>query len=394
MEERNVDAAALAERVRRARMQRDLNQTQLARAAGVSQSTVSRIEKGDREVTLVEADALARALELPLDTLLHGSGVQERVLVALRTATRGVDRGAAIGPGVELLEFDERLDTVEPAFRQQPRPAPVTPPPSGAPSTQGARLAATLREALQLGEGPIAELPELIEEVTGVDVASRPLVGTSGMCLDDPQRQTRLLLVNSNETAERQRFTLAHELGHLLFGDGAHVEGLDGEDREVETRCNEFARNFLAPQQGIEGWLARNVNAGQMSDQVVSLLARYFGVSTEVVKIQLERMGRRAAEPVQSTPVSAARYGWRAEYDAAQVSAHRPRPPRRLAQRAASAYARGLVGAAAVAKLDGRAVADVEAELAELRVATAPQTRTGGRVSVDSLLARAAARQQ
>ncbi|MCW2534268.1 MAG: transcriptional regulator, partial [Blastococcus sp.] len=311
MDAREIDMQALGERIQAARGSRDWNQTQLAAAAGLSQPTVSRIEKGQRPVTLVEADAVARALEIPLDTLLYGSGVAERVLVALRVAESAADRATAVGPGVELLELDERLDAVLAEFRQESHSAPVRPRRSGSPTTVGARLAFDLRQELQLGAAPITELPELIEEVTGVDVATRPLPGISGMCLDDPGRDTRLLVVNSDEPAERQRFTLAHELGHLLFGDGAHVDDLDGEDRESETRCHEFARNLLLPPEGVTGWLKRNTGAtsGPVDEQIVSRLARYFGVSSEVVKIQLERMGLRPDRPVPSTPTLAARYG-------------------------------------------------------------------------------------
>jgi hypothetical protein len=39
------------------------------------------------------------------------------------------------------------------------------------------------------------------------------------------------VLVDSNDVADRQRFTLAHELGHLLFGDRAHVDTVEGRRR-------------------------------------------------------------------------------------------------------------------------------------------------------------------
>ena len=80
----NINLAAVAVRVKAARAVRGWNQTMLAEAAGVSRPTVARMESGNRPVTLVEADKLATALGVALDSLLYGSRVQERVLVALR----------------------------------------------------------------------------------------------------------------------------------------------------------------------------------------------------------------------------------------------------------------------------------------------------------------------
>jgi Zn-dependent peptidase ImmA (M78 family)/transcriptional regulator with XRE-family HTH domain len=392
MNGRDLDMTAVADRVRRARRAARMNQTELAAAAGVSQATVSRIEKGQRGVSLTEADALAQALQMPLDTLLHGSQVAERVLVALRADNPDhPDRHTAIAAGVRLLELDERLDAVIGEHRQQARDLPVQPPTSGSATARGALLAGAVREADGLGCAPIAELTELtelVEEMTGVDVATRPLSFASGMCLVDEARTTRLLVVNSDEPAERQRFTLAHELGHLLFGDGAHIDGLDAGTGEAETRCNEFARNLLVPADGVRNWLRRTqgTDAGPVDEQAISLMSRFFGVTAEVVRIQLERMGVPTVPTVPSTPALASRFGWRAEYEATQAAARRPRPPRRLAQRAAQAYAHGRLGATVLAELEGRTVAEVEADREQL-IEAQPRTAPAGLASLDELLA-------
>lgn len=390
---REVDLQALAERVRAARARARMSQADLARAAGVSQATVSRIETGARGVTLAEADALATALDLPLDTLLYGSGVRERVVVALRAAEGQVDRQDAVRPGIELLELDERLDAVMREHRQEDVAPPVRPPAAGTASARGEQLAMDLREALQLGAAPVADLAELVEEVTGVDVATLPLRDISGMCLVDPERTTKLLVVNSTEPAERQRFTLAHELGHLLFGDGAHIDAHDGPSNALEARCNEFARNFLIPREAVKAWLTRHGHtAAPVNEEAISLLAKYFGVATEVVKIQLERMRLRGDVAVPSTPTLATRYGWRSEYDVAQRVAQQPKPPRRLVQRATVAFARGLLGARVLADLQGRTIEQIEAEK-DLLTDAAPeavQRKQPRLVDVDELLALAA----
>ncbi len=365
---REVETAALAERVRAARSRLRLSQADLARAAEVSQATVSRIETGGRAVSLIEADKIATTLDVPLETLLYGSAVRSRVLVALRLSELARDRNPALNAGVELLELDERLDGLVEAHRQRATIPSVSAGKARTPITQGRNMADALRELLALGLSPVVDLTTLIEDVTGVDVATRPLSGVAGMCLEDPDRHTYLLMASSSEPAERQRFTLAHELGHLLFADGAHVDLADSEQDPTETRANEFARNFLLPQQAVHAWLDRN-RAGDVTSPVeersLSLLTRYFAVSPMVVKIQLERMSLALA-PAGALPTAAAlatRHGWRAEYEATQTAARVPRTPRRLTERATVAFARGQLAATTLAHLEGRAVGDIEAEL-------------------------------
>ncbi len=401
---REVETAALAERVRAARSRLRLSQADLARAAEVSQATVSRIETGGRAVSLIEADKIATTLDVPLETLLYGSAVRSRVLVALRVSELERDRSPALDAGVELLELDERLDGLVDAHRQRATIPSVSAGKARTPITQGRNMADALRELLALGLSPVVDLTTLIEDVTGVDVATRPLSGVAGMCLEDPDRHTYLLMASSSDPAERQRFTLAHELGHLLFADGAHVDLADSEQDPTETRANEFARNFLLPQQAVHAWLDRN-RAGDVTSPVeersLSLLTRYFAVSPMVVKIQLERMSLALA-PAGALPTTAAlatRHGWRAEYEAEQTAARVPRTPRRLTERATVAFARGQLAATTLAHLEGRAVGDIEAELPLLTEQhgsgdDAADVGTVHLADLDALLARSAGRRR
>lgn len=60
-----------------------------------------------------------------------------------------------------------------------------------------------------------------------------------------------LILVNRNKPVPRQRFTAAHELGHIMLG---HVgegmpahRGMSPEDEAMEQEANVFASRLLAP---------------------------------------------------------------------------------------------------------------------------------------------------
>jgi Zn-dependent peptidase ImmA (M78 family) len=95
--------------------------------------------------------------------------------------------------------------------------------------------------------------------------------------------------VNSRHAPTRQRFSIAHELGHYLNGHqsydpgGEHVESqpsyLDPQQRQ-EIEANEFAAELLMP----TDWLKRDV-AELGADGAV--LAKRYGVSEQAMWIQL-----------------------------------------------------------------------------------------------------------
>jgi len=95
---------ALGMRVRALRRARDLTAVALARAAGISVATVSKIEKGSISTSLSTLQALARALDVPIAELL--SDVEDRRDCSLVRAGEGVTidrRGTTSGHRYTLL---------------------------------------------------------------------------------------------------------------------------------------------------------------------------------------------------------------------------------------------------------------------------------------------------
>lgn len=69
----SVDPDALGKRIEKLRRNRQWNQMDLAKKAGVSQATVSQVERGDRTPGLEAVGALAKALEVTVEFLAYGS---------------------------------------------------------------------------------------------------------------------------------------------------------------------------------------------------------------------------------------------------------------------------------------------------------------------------------
>jgi Zn-dependent peptidase ImmA (M78 family) len=117
------------------------------------------------------------------------------------------------------------------------------------------------------------------------DKVSGALVKETG---EDP-----VILLNRTDSKNRKRFSCAHELGHYAFrmANGAdHYEYIDFRDEESgaginseEIFANRFAAELLMPTDEVK----RLHQEGKPS----LLIARYFGVSDDAIRIRFKTLG-------------------------------------------------------------------------------------------------------
>lgn len=124
---------------------------------------------------------------------------------------------------------------------------------------RGAKRAREARAAFGLDRSaPLRCLLDVVEAQTGLAIVVAPLVeGLAGACVAFGSGG-RLLFVNGAQATVRQRFTLAHELGHVRCGhDGALAVDtfatLSGATTNVlEVQANAFAAEFLLPASAVD----------------------------------------------------------------------------------------------------------------------------------------------
>ncbi|MFJ9950307.1 helix-turn-helix domain-containing protein [Kitasatospora sp. NPDC091207] len=394
-----MDIKEIGQRVAQERAHVGLNQRELADRAELSQPTLARIEKGERpNVALAELDRIARVLDVPLTHLTRGNPVRSRIKVAARAVPEAADDlRSATRRAEEILALDDRMDSMSGTVRLR-RPVASQDAPCGLPAAdlsmeaQGRQLAEAVRERLILGLGPILDLTETAESALGIDTAVIDLPErVSGFSASDPVRDVVLVLINAGDVPERQRFTLAHELGHLLFRDGMEAHRLNGDRTPQETRCDAFARHLLAPAPGVRRWMAENA-VGAPGLRECAMLARHYGISLKVSLIQCQGLGLLSAAAANGLegPTGrqlAWRFGWGPQYSAACEAASRVRPPRRILERAIEAYRTGGIGVRAVAALSDQDPCATERELAEAGIAPPPPAAVR-RLDVAALITR------
>lgn len=241
--------------------------------------------------------------------------------------------------------------------------------------TEGSASAARFRKDHHLGVQPLGDLLELIEQATGIDVAVLD-VGPDehGLTMRDPARETVVIGVARTRNPMRQRSTLAHELGHVLFEDWVDSDTGDWSDRSpAEIRADAFARHLLVPVDGLREFIGTPSPAGLST---LSAVVQRFLVSPQIAAIALRQAGYIDETTKQewmtlSAPQLAARFGWTDQYQVLQASSDRRRAPQRLLARAITGYAEGVLPAQAIATLRGINLEAIVKELGEAGVTPA-----------------------
>lgn len=131
--------------------------------------------------------------------------------------------------------------------------------------------AEAVREAWKLGIDPILDLIDIFE-MQGIRVFAVSItddVKFDGLCAEVLNKP--VIVISSNWPGDRQRFTLAHELGHLL------LSGRLDPSLHEERACNYFAGAFLFPKESVINELGANRTSIEVKE--LALLKEEFGLS-------------------------------------------------------------------------------------------------------------------
>lgn len=152
---------------------------------------------------------------------------------------------------------------------------------------EGAEGAAEkLRRLWKLGIDPIDSMVELLEN-HGVKVIVLPLPeevsGSKAFARYPSGEPVALIVVNQKDNGERQRFTLAHELGHLV------LDWPKADHKQQERAADRFAGAFLMAKDMVEAVIGRSRKAITYGELVA--IKRVFKVSLAAVVVRLKQLG-------------------------------------------------------------------------------------------------------
>nr|WP_281177502.1 ImmA/IrrE family metallo-endopeptidase [Granulicoccus phenolivorans] len=237
--------SVLGARVRWARNLRSRLAQDVAREAGLSVASLSRIEKADESFLSFEAlSALSSALSVPMDWLTEEPRAYSSDQGTLFRANSKMTKRSQETVKTWKMLLAEMLATLDRSITLLPttlvtRKGPVDP----------VEAATAVRDSMDLrSDEPVGHLMRSLESL-GIFIGVHPFDeelhlrnhdASSGWYNLDTGRAVPIVLCREHSSWERTRFSVAHEAGHLAM----HRHG-SGADREAEATS--FAAELLMP---------------------------------------------------------------------------------------------------------------------------------------------------
>lgn len=295
------------QRLRSARKMAGMSMEQVAQSTGalVSKQAIGKYEKGQIKPSSEVLLALAKALDVKVDyffrsTKLQITGLSFRKKSKLSSKEEGRIRYQALDFLQKYLELEDILKLPHTVNR------PVT---KRKISNQAdiEQAATEIRQNWNLGEAPIQQLTELLEDkgfkIMEVE-ASSDFVGLSGYTsgTDIP---VPVIAVFKEGDCVRKRFTLAHELAHLLLdfsdcGEGNH-----------EKLCHAFAGALLLPEKVIQEEFGGKRE--KVTEWELKKLKGIYGISMQAIMARALTLGLISEHTFKSFRIYVSKHGWRKE---------------------------------------------------------------------------------
>ncbi len=291
----HIEPVDIGVRLRGAREEAGLTQTDVAADLRVARTTLVAMEQGRRRIRTDELQHLARLYGTSVNALLRREAVHVDLVHRFRklwtASDESMERAAWLM--TDLVRAEVELENLLGVTRTTNYP-PARPLLPGDVRLQAENDAIALRQWLGLGLAPVRDVMSLLELELGVRLYVRPLDSrVSGLFAYDDGVGACILL-NANHPPARQAQTAVHELGHLTSRRQApDVCRSDRQDDSREERyANAFGRAFLTPARTVT-LKFEDVTAGasRFTRRHVILLAHVFGVSREAMVRRLEELG-------------------------------------------------------------------------------------------------------
>ena len=242
----------------------------------VTAQAISKYERDEAVPGSAVLIALANALGVTVDYLV---GDQEMALEGMEFRRQAISsKREEARVEAKVLGMLERYLTVEdllglPSVEwDKPREAPFPVMVNVVEADRGARA---LRAHWGLGIEPVPDLVQVLED-RGVKVLATELSGIEGLMAHVRRasgQSVPVVVVNSGACRERQRFTIAHELGHLVLSPGQKVA--------AENAANRFAGAFLMPAEAL--WTEVGKRRSSIGLGELFRLKPLFGVSVQAL---------------------------------------------------------------------------------------------------------------
>jgi len=317
---RAADVAAFFDgaRLTLARQLAGLRKSDVAELLDMSPTAVAAWESGAKRPTAVTVARLALSLGVdpgffamrPDDVAALSSTPHFRSLRSTTQLAR--DQAFAYGQlAVDIAtSLEKHVECPDPDVPSFPVPMDAGDldaigPDVGGPEVGGPEKAAQyVRDCWGLSGGPAPHLVRLLENHGVLVVFSPPQAASVDAYSFDSRLRPVVVLNPVKHDYYRQRFDVAHELGHLVMHTDAEPGG-----RTVEDQANRFAAEFLMPAAEIRDGLPKAMNAAAW--QSLGRCKERWGTSIQALLYRARRLGALTEVSYRNAMATLTSRGWR-----------------------------------------------------------------------------------
>lgn len=284
-------AAVIGARVRQLRLALGLTQTELATRTGIASGSISMIENGHQEADDSTLSALSEVLDCQPSYLTAATNAEydrPKLRAYADASQRAVDR--------TLHDSISAIESIRSAgLRTLPVKLPIY---DGDLNDDDGidRIAADVRTAAGLDTDGV--VPNVIRAAERLGCVVLPLdreLGRHwGMSLTvDGIPVIRVARpsfdLELDIPGDRQRFTVAHELGHLVLHAGSAQPATPSEAAHMEQQANRFAASFLVP--GDAALADLEARGGRVTLRTLASLKEKWGYSIKAFVFRFRELG-------------------------------------------------------------------------------------------------------
>lgn len=339
----------LGKRIERARKTSGLSLRALGDAIGISQTAVNKYEKGILTPDSTMLIKLAKALNVKVSYFLRSTTLElEKPEYRKKSSLSAKQLNIIEG---KILDQIERRLELESFFPRPPVPSFTVPGDLQEKITSFEEIeevAKTLRKVWKLGMNPIPELIDVLES-KGIRVFE---IGENANSKFDGLTATvsgyPVIVISSEWSGDRQRFTMAHELGHMIL-DGKLSEELEKDEERASDR---FAGAFLLPDEAIKAELGEYRNRLEL--QELLLLKQEYGLSMMSILYRTLNLNIIKAGYHRQLIIAFSKRGWRKK----EPQPYKSEEPHHFKQLIFHALAEEYIGESKAAELLGVSVQD------------------------------------
>jgi len=289
-------------RLKQARKVSGLSLRALAGLLGLSHAAIKKYEDGDVYPSSEMLIKLAKALKVRVDFFFRPIKVSlENVKFRKRKKLSGKSEGIIKFEVIGQIERRLELENLYPA-----PPIPIFEVPSDFPRKISSLeeiefVAEKLREHWKLGFVPIHDLIDSFENqgvrVFIIDIDEEHFDGLSTMIDNQP-----IIVISAKWPGDRQRFNLAHELGHYILSNRLSSK------IDEEQACNRFAGAFLFPREAVFQAIGKGRRAIEW--QELLLIKEQFQLSMGAICHRLKDLGAIQEVYYKSLMIRFRKKGW------------------------------------------------------------------------------------